>query len=214
MSDNDTPRIILGLAAERDDTFAWDQLKAIQTRMFSAGPLVAKFAYFGREDEEQTHPMISTDWVRDSDDMTNILDRARAACVCGCFTDTADILAEAVKENRRGPVRAVVIVGDNFRDLDEKLVERLRQVGTRLFLFQSAKGPDAALQALAERTGGGYFAFNPNVERIAKRLPSLLEEISHLAIGGVDALRIRDTEAAALLLEQMSAADGQITRSR
>jgi hypothetical protein len=37
-------------------------------------------------------------------------------------------------------------------------------------------------------TGGAFFEFNPAVERIADRLPRLLDAVTHYAIGGTDAL--------------------------
>jgi hypothetical protein len=208
---NDDARVILALAAEADDEFIWDRLKDIQVEMFAAGPVQIKFAYFGREGALQTRPCITTRWITDADDMREIMDRGRAGCICGCFINVADILAQALQEAQRSPVQAVVIVGDHFHsNLDQAvaIAKQLRVAGTRLFLFQQDSGrsgrSEEAAKMLAEVSGGAYFHFNPHIERVAERLPGMLEAVTHFAIGGTDALaRSRDNGSALLLLDQL-----------
>jgi hypothetical protein len=208
---NDGARLILALAAEADDDFIWSRLKTLQTEMFAAGPVEIKFAYFGREGASAIRPYVSTGWVKDPDDMADLMDRGRAHCVCGCYVDVGDILAAASDEVRQAPVQAVIIVGDRFHgDLDAAFgrAEQLRVAGTRLFLFQQGRSHQAEneFRALAEQTGGAYFQFNPAVERVAEKLPGLFEAVTHFAIGGTRALEVRaNNESAALLLEQMTA---------
>ena len=221
MSNDRPPRIILALAMEADDRSAtWDQLRTIQTEMFAAGPAALKFCYFGREGALQTsRPYISTRWVTDTDDMADIMDKGRAGCVCGCYCQVSDILEQCLAETQQGSVQAVVIVGDNFTgDLDAALAtaKQLRAVGTPLFLFQQGRSSatEDAFRALAEVTGGAYFQFNPHVERVAGRLPGLLEAVTHFAIGGMTALEARGNESADLLLEQMHAADQALASGR
>ena len=207
---NDDARVILALAAEGNDEFIWDQLKKIQVGMFAAGPVQIKFAYFGREGALQTRPCITTNWITDADDMQDIMDRGRAGCVCGCYVNVTDILEQALREAQRAPMQAVVIIGDHFC-CDEHalaLAKQLREAGTRLFLFQQilrARSSDAEHAfKLAKETGGAFFQFNPAVERVAERLPGILEAVTHFAIGGTDALtHAQDNESALLLLEQM-----------
>lgn len=212
---NDNPRMILALAAEADDDLIWDRLRTLQPEMFAAGPVSVKFAYFGAEGALDTaRPFVATRWAKDADDMVDLVDHARERCVCGCYIQVGDILDQALQETRESPVQAVVIVGDHFHgDLDKAIAaaKQLRAAGTRLFLFQQGRSEstERAFRALAETTGGAYFQFNPSVERLAKRLPGLLEEVAHFAVGGVAALEAQDNESAGLLLEQMTA--GQIT---
>ena len=215
-NDHQDARMILALAAEADDRFIWDRVRTIQTEMFAAGPVQIKFAYFGREGELQSRPYITTSWVTDADDMAGIMDRGRAGCVCGCYIQIGDILEQALRETRQGSVQAVVIVGDHFHgSLDDAVAtaKQLRAAGTRLFLIQQGRsGPtERAFRILAEVTGGAYVQFNPHIERVAERLPGMLEAVTHFAIGGMPALQARDNESAVLLLEQMSAA-GQIAQ--
>jgi hypothetical protein len=203
-------RVIIALAAEADDDFIWSRLDALQTEMFMAGPVAIKFAYFGREGALPSRPFVTTRWVHDSDDMAALLNRARAHCVCGCFVNAGDIFEAVLKEEE--PVQAVIVVGDRFYGDEDAVMhqaERLRAAGTRLILFQQGRsGPtQQVFQALAERTDGAYFQFNPAVERIAEKLPGLFEAVTHFAIGGERALEARapKNESAAVLLEQMTA---------
>jgi hypothetical protein len=211
-NDHRDARMILALAAEGDDRFIWDRVRTLQTEMFAAGPVHINFAYFGREGALPARPYIATSWVTDADEMADLMDRGRVGCVCGCYIRTGDILEQALRETRQGPVQAVVIIADGFYgDLDDAIAtaKQLRAAGTRLFLFQQGRsGPtERAFKILAEVTGGAYFQFNPHIERVAERLPGMLEAVTHFVIGGMAALEARDNESTVLLLEQMNAAD-------
>ena len=141
-NDHQDARMILALAAEANDEFIWDRVRTLQREMFAAGPVQVKFAYFGREGALQVRPYITTSWVADTDDMADIMDRGRAGCVCGCYVQIGDILEQALRETREGPVQAVVIIGDHFHgDLDDAvaIAKQLRAAGTRLFLFQQGR---------------------------------------------------------------------------
>jgi hypothetical protein len=218
-NDHQDARMILALAAEADDGFIWDRVRTLQTEMFAAGPVLIKFAYFGREGALQTRPYITTSWVADADDMADIIDRGRARCACGCYIQICDILEHALSETREGPIQAVVIVGDHFRgDLDVAVAvaKQLRATGTRLFFFQQQfrSGPtEHAFRTLANVTGGAYFPFNPHIERVAERLPGMLEAVTHFVIGGMAALEARHDESAVLLLEQINEQGSQIAQS-
>jgi hypothetical protein len=144
--------------------------------------------------------------------MATIMDRGRTGCVCGCYVKIGDILEQALRETRQGPIRAVVIVGDCFHGGLDNVVataKQLRDAGTRLFLFQQGRSSptERAFRILAKVTGGAYFQFNPHVERVAERLPGMLEAVAHFVIGGMAALETRGNEAADLLLEQIYSAD-------
>jgi hypothetical protein len=211
-------RMILTMAIEDDDSFVFEQLKNIQADMFAAGPVQLKFAYFGAEGALQSRPIITTHWITDADDMREIMDRGRAHCVCGCYINVVDILEQAVQEAQQAPVEAVVIVFDHFHTGEHAvaLAKQLRKMGTRLFLIQGSRSsrlvPEPAFRTLAEETGGAYLQFNPAVERVAERLPGMLEAVTHFAIGGTEALaQIQDRESALLLLEQLHWKRGRAT---
>jgi hypothetical protein len=209
------PRVIVALATEAEDDFIWHKLEDIvQTNMYAAGPISIKFAYFGKEGALAIRPFMSTRWATDPDDMRTLLDHARAGCVCGCYTDMDSILGEAVKETKEAPLQAVVIFADNFhgnRDDAFAYAKQLHAAGTRLFVFQQSSRRSAYrndFKTLAEMTGGAFFEFNPAVERIAERLPRLLEAVTHYAIGGTDALEALANQSAGLLLEQINRTPG------
>ena len=48
MDKDQDARMILALAAEADDRFIWDRLKALQPEMFAAGPVAIKVAHARR----------------------------------------------------------------------------------------------------------------------------------------------------------------------
>ena len=202
-------RVILAVAAEAGDDFIWDRLKLIQNDMFAAGPVDLKFAYFGREGALATRPCITTHWVSDPDDLAELMDKARAQCVCGCYINVSDIFAAALKETEQAPVQAVIVLGDAFHDnLDQATAraKQLRAAGSRLFLFQQGQSAstERIFRTLADQTGGAYFQFNPAVERVAEKLPGLLEAVTHFAIGGTRALEAQNNDSAALLLNQIN----------
>jgi hypothetical protein len=207
----DDARVILTMAIEDDDRLVFERLRDIQAGMFAAGPVQLKFGYFGAEGALQSRPIITTNWITNADDMREIMDRGRARCVCGCYIDVADILEQAVREAQQAPVQAVVIVFDHFQAGEHAaaLAKQLRKLGTRLFLIQRSRPghpvPEPAFKALAEGTGGAYLKFNPAVERVAERLPGMLEAVSHFALGGTRALEklAQSDDEAALLLEQV-----------
>ena len=91
--------------------------------------------------------------------------------------------------------------------------EQLRAAGTRLFLFQQGRSTstEQAFRALAQATDGGFFHVNPHIEKLAERLPAMLEAVTHFTLGGMSALEARGDEAAGLLLEQMNTSN-QIAR--
>jgi hypothetical protein len=209
MTQRDPARVIVAVAAEAEDEFIWSRLKMLP-ELFAAGPVAIRVGFFGAEGARPARPFIATRWTTDANDLADLLDKARARCVCGCFVEIGDILEQALRETQQAPVQAVVIIGDSFHgDLDAAITtaRQLRAAGTRLFVFQQghSDSTEQAFKSLAEATGGAYFLINPHIERIAERLPGMLEAVTHFAIGGMAALEVRDSESAVLLLEQMNA---------
>jgi hypothetical protein len=202
-------RVFVNLATEADDGFIWNKLEDMLQYMYFAGPLAVIFSYFGEEGARTSRPLMSTRWATDPDDMRALLDHARHNCVCGYYTHIDDVLAEALKESEEGPLQAVVIFGDRFSGDHEAALAQARQLyagGARVFIFAEtgkSAGGGAAAKAIAEAGGGVRITYNPNVERIADRLPRFFNAIGHYAIGGSDALKALTNQSATLLLEQM-----------
>jgi len=209
MGDNHPPRMILAMASETDDRETWNQVETIQAEMFAAGPAAIKLCYFGREGASGIRPYVSTRWVTDADDMADLIEHARRNCICGCFLQVADVLEPALREAQQAPLTSVVIITDDFHgDFDTMVAtaKQLRDAGTQLFLFQvGATG--GALRDFAEATDSVLVEINPYVEKVAKRLPAMLEAVTHFTISGKAGLKALDNEAANRLLEQMDASN-------
>jgi len=211
-------RVILALATENPSDVIWGRIRILADEIF-AGPVAVKFAYYGREGAGATRrPCIATDWVTVADDWTDIVDQGRVDCVCGCFMQTDDFLTQALRETRQTPVQAVVILGGFHGKLDTAVAtaKLLRAAGTRVFCFQQDRSnpTERAFKVLAEVGGGAFYQLNPHVDLIAQRLPKMMEAITDYAVGGKAALEARGDEPANLLLEQMTAADRTLARSR
>jgi len=200
-------RIILAITAEADDKFIWSELENLQAQMFTIGPVSIKLAYFGAEGPQQNvRPYVATHWVDNPDDLRDLIERARAQCVCGCYVPVGDILNHALQEES---IQAIVIIGDRFHGEPKTVAAKATQLaaaGTRLFVFQQGASASAerAFRRLTEASGGAFFQFNPHVERVAQRLPRIVEAITHFALGGLPALQAQDSEAAMMLIEQMT----------
>jgi hypothetical protein len=208
-------RVIVAIAAEADDEFIWSQLKMLP-ELFAAGPVAIRVGFFGAEGARSSRPFMVSRWTTDADELADLLEKARIRCICGCFVQVGAILEQALRETQQGPLQAVVIVGDSFYgDFEAAMAtaKQLRAAGTRLFLFQqgSSDSTERSFRALAQATGGGFFQVNPHIERVAERLPRLLEAVTHFTLGGMSALEARGDEAASLLLEQMNTSN-QIAR--
>jgi hypothetical protein len=200
------PRAILALAA-----FApagWDRAKGLQRKLFeaAAGNLEMKFACYGPDDSKGVrHARITKRWIGNSGDMAGLIDKAE--CVCGCFINIHDVLAQAVKEAEERSLRAVIIVADAFHDTLDDLNEaaisaiQLRRAGTQVFLLQLGDALDTArkLQHLARLSGAAYLSFGPKQER---QFAEMWEAVSVYTAGGEEAVKAKGGQAATLLLQQ------------
>jgi hypothetical protein len=204
------PRVLLALA-NHGHSPGWDRAKVLQSQMFNAAAgngLEMKFAFYGPDDAAGVRRCrITTRWITDPDDMADVMDRAE--CNCGCYVYIRNALGQAVKENEDRPMRAVIIIGDAFHDdpdgLDEAAISanRLRRVGTRLFLIQQGDDPITAhkLQYLAKVSGGVFFRFDPRTQQ--RQFLEMWEAMSAYATGGEEAVRATGGQAATLLLEHL-----------
>jgi hypothetical protein len=212
-----TPRVILALA-NHGRSPGWDRAKTLQRQLFAAftcpgvvssshaSGLEMKFGFYGPDNAKGVrHCRITTRWITDSDDMAALIDRAE--CSCGCYVNIRDVLAQAVKEAKDRPLRAVIIVGDTFHDnqdgLDEAAISanQLRRAGTRVFLLQLGENPDTTrrLQYLARVSGGTYFRFDLRTQD--QQFAEMFEAVSAYTVGGEEAVRAKGGQAATLLLE-------------
>ena len=216
MTQQDPARVLFAVAAEGDDEYIWSRLKMLP-ELFAAGPVAIRVGFFGAEGTRSSRPFMVSRWTTNPADLADLLQKARTRCICGCYVKVSSILEQALRETQQGPLRAVVIIGDSFYgDFEAAMAtaKQLRAAGTRLFLFQQGRSTstEQAFRALAQTTGGGFFQVNPHIEKLAERLPGLLEAVTHFALGGTAALEARGDEAASLLLERMNTSNQMLTK--
>src|SRR5262245_20878718 len=202
------PHVILALA-NHGLAVGWGRAKVLQRELFSAASnLEMKFAFYGPDNADGVRRCrITTRWITDPDDMAGVIDRAE--CNCGCYVNIRDLLAQAEKEARDRPLRAVIIVGDAFHDdqdgLDEAAISanRLRRTGTQVFLMQLGDDPATArkLEYLARVAGGTYFQFDPRTQE--RQFAEMWEAVSAYAAGGEEAVKAKRGQAGTLLLQQL-----------
>jgi hypothetical protein len=77
------------------------------------------------------------------------------------------------------------------------LAVKLGNAGCPLFMFQEGSDPTvrAAYRLLALKSGGMYFAFDPNKSRAVEQLSAQLNGIARLAVGDTGALESIGTAA-------------------
>jgi hypothetical protein len=204
------PRVVLGLA-NFAPTAGWDRAKALQHAMFEAAAgsgLEMKFAFYGADNTAGVRRCrITRRWTADPDDMAGLIDRAE--CNCGCFLHIHDVLAQAVKEAKERPLRAVIIVGDAFHDDEGGLYQaassanELRRAGARVFLLQLGDDPTTArkLRWLETVSGAAYFPFDLRTQE--RQFSEMWEAVSAYASGGEEAVKTTGGQAATLLLQHL-----------
>jgi hypothetical protein len=202
------PRVVLALANHGRAT-GWDRAKDLQRGLFQATTgLEMKFAFYGADDANGVRRCrITTRWIIDPDDMAGLIDRAE--CRCGCFVNIRDVLAQAVKESKDRPLRAVIIVGDAFHDNQDNLDEaaiaanQLRRAGTKVFLMQLSDNPITSqkLQYLARVSGAVHFQFDPRTQE--QQFADMWAAVSAYTSGGEAAVQASGGQAATLLLQHL-----------
>jgi hypothetical protein len=216
--DDRPPLVILALSAFTSE--GWTRIKHLQRELFSAAPgLEMKFACFDVDDPVSgTRPCrITKRWIDNPDDMAGLIDKA--TCVCGCYANVSDVLAQAEKEAEEQPLRAVIIIADKFHDTLDGLneaaisVTRLRRAGTQIFLLQTGDDPRTArgLQFLGV-AGAAYFRFDPRTQE--RQLAEMWEAVSAFASGGETAVKAKGGRAATLLLQHLAQAPMPIIEER
>jgi hypothetical protein len=179
-------RLIFAMDATASREPSWDRAIHIQSEMFSAtealGGLEVQLVYYRGFGEFR-----ATEWVGDSKALVERMTRVR--CLAG-RTQIGRVLKNAIVEAKRGPVGALVFVGDAMEEsLDTlgDLAGRLGLLGVRAFVFHEGRDEAAgrAFRQIAHLTGGACCAFDASS---AKQLKELLAAVAVYAAGGRAAL--------------------------
>jgi hypothetical protein len=179
-------RLIFAMDATASREPSWDTAIQIQAEMFSEtaslGGLEVQLAWYRGYGEFR-----ASEWVGDSNALVRRMSGVR--CLAG-RTQIGRVLKNAIVEAKRGPVGALVFVGDAMEeDLDAlgDLAGRLGLLGVRMFIFHEGRDAAAAraFQHLAKLTGGACCRFDASS---ARQLRELLAAVAVYAAGGRAAL--------------------------
>jgi hypothetical protein len=197
-------RLIFALDATMSRQPTWDTACRLQGEMFreaaAIGGLDVQLVYFRGLNECR-----ASRWVSDGGGLGDLM--GRIACQGG-HTQIRKVLSHARAEHGKGPVQALVYVGDAMEEAIDDLAAgagELGLLGVPAFMFH--EGGDAvaerAFREIARLTRGAYCRFDLSA---AHELAELLRAAAVYAAGGVKALSdlsARQGAGARKLLAQM-----------
>lgn len=179
-------RLIFALDATMSRQPTWDLACALQAEMFEEagriGGLDIQLVYYRGLGECRASP-----WMADANKLGALM--ARIDCRGG-LTQIARVLRHAGAQAEKGPVGAVVFVGDAMEEpIDALCAEAgpLALRGVPVFMFQEGHDPtvERAFREIARLTRGAYCRFDAGA---AAELRALLRAAASYAAGGAKAL--------------------------
>ncbi|ACA16715.1 conserved hypothetical protein [Methylobacterium sp. 4-46] len=188
------PRLIFALDATMSRQPTWDLACRLQAGMFEAtaglGGLAVQLVYFRGLGECR-----ASRFVADARALTDLM--AGIACRGG-QTQIARVLRHARAEAAKGPVKALVLVGDAVEeDLDGlcALAGELGLLGVPAFCFREGEDPQAlrGFSEIARLSGGAHAPFD---RAAPATLAGLLRAVAVYAARGLDGLRLAAREDA------------------
>lgn len=197
-------RLILAMDATMSRQPTWDRALGIQAEMFSEtgkiGGLDVQLVYFRGFNECK-----ASRWTSDAVALGKLM--SGVTCMGG-NTQILRVLKHVKGETAKGPVNAVVYVGDAMEEHIDNVAQAAGEVGllgVPVFMFQEGfdRATETAYREIARLTRGAYFHFGADS---AKVLRELLTAVAVYAAGGHTALTAHSARrggAALLLLEQM-----------
>lgn len=180
-------RLIFAMDATMSRQPTWDLACTLQAEMFdeasSVGGLDVQLVYFRGLGECRASP-----WVVEARRLGALM--AKIECRGG-QTQIGRVLGHVVTEAERGPVGAVVFVGDAMEEQLDDLCAKaglLALRGIPVFLFQEGADPHAerAFREVARLTKGAWCRFDAGA---AAELRALLRAAASYAAGGRTALK-------------------------
>jgi hypothetical protein len=189
-------RVILAIDATASRQPTWDKSAQLQAEMFAAVPagLDVQLVFY------RAIECVASKWFSD----TRMLAAAmrKVMCLAG-HTQLEKVLRHTQTENQRDKVGALIVISDACEEDPDALYLRAVDLHVPIFLFQEGTNPAVAAiyDRLARITGGAFCQLNQNS---AQHLGDLLRAVAAFASGGVKALTAQQTEAATLLLTQIT----------
>lgn len=191
-------RLIFSLDATLSRQHTWDMACHIQAEMFEAvqsvGGLSVQLNYFRGFRECRSSP-----WV---DETTKLRDYMGQISCKGGKTQIKKVLLNALREQAKTPVDALVFIGDAMEENLDILCDKageLGMLGVPIFLFQEGREPttERAFKEMARLSKGAYARFD---HASARHLTDLLKAVAVYAAGGLRALEDQGDQ---LLLPQI-----------
>jgi hypothetical protein len=179
-------RLIFAMDATASREPTWDQAARIQSAMFAdthaLGGLEVQLCYYRGFQE-----FAASDWIGESDLLCRRMNRV--FCAAG-LTQIGRVLEHAMAQAGRGPVNALVLVGDCMEEDRERLADlagRLGLLRVPAFVFQEGRDPTAerSFKEIARLSGGAWCPFDANSPQV---LRDLLAAVAVYAAGGHQAL--------------------------
>jgi hypothetical protein len=179
-------RLVFAMDATASREPSWDRAEHIQATMFheteDLGGLEVQLCHYGG-----LHGFHASPWCASADELLPRMTAVR--CAAG-LTQVGRVLDHVAAEVQRGPVNALVFVGDCVEEDLDGLAARagkLGLLGVPAFVFQEGRDPVAerALREIARLSGGAWCPFDANSPRLLK---DLLSAVAVFAAGGRKAL--------------------------
>ena len=194
-------RLIFAMDATMSRQPTWDRAISLQAQMFQAtkkaGKLAVQLAYFRGFNECR-----ASRFVDDPESLAQLMTKVDCR---GGNTQISRILSHVKSEAAKGPVKAVVFVGDACEEPIDQLCQSAGEIGllgVPLFMFQ--EGTDAAattaFKQMSKLTRGAYYRLDENAPGV---LAELLGAVAAYATGGYEALQNHGSNTARALLSQM-----------
>ncbi|MEP1442825.1 MAG: VWA domain-containing protein [Hyphomicrobiales bacterium] len=192
-------RLIFALDATLSRQHTWDLACHIQAEMFEAvesvGGLDVQLNYFRGFRECRSSP-----WVSETNTLHNYM--GRISCKGG-KTQIKKVLINALREQSRQSVDALVFIGDAMEENLDILCDKAGEMGllgVPIFVFQEGRDPttERAFKEMARLSNGAYARFD---QASAQHLSDLLKAVAVYAAGGLKAL---EASGDRLLLPQLN----------
>ena len=203
-NDGERGRLIFAMDATASREPSWDRAIQVQSEMFveadRLGGLSVQLVFYRGFGECK-----ASRWTHSARDLVDLMVKVR--CLAG-RTQIGRVLRQAIKENGKAKVNALVLVTDACEEeIDElgHLAGQLSLFGTPVFAFQDGGNPAAsrALSNIAKLTNGAHLHLR---DGSPAELRALLQAVASYAAGGNQALKqlAQRSKPARLLLQRRS----------
>ena len=180
------PRLLFACDATASRQPTWDRACQLQGRMFLAtrdlGGLQVQLCYYRGFAE-----MRASAWLQEETGLLQLMSQVRCA---GGYTQIERLLNHALRDHARGPIRALVFLGDAVEESVDALCGKAGECGLKqlpLFMFQEGHDPmvEQCFRTMARVSTGAYARFDHNSPQ---QFADLLGAVASYAAAGTAGL--------------------------